>query len=92
VAPAGNQSENRENKRDPKLTKKPIYSTCGRARSFNSTGGNPVPARQASHREESLGPAGVIPKVKHRVIELTGRKRKAEVIEPRNLKCEGRRL
>ena len=46
---------------------------CGRARSFISTGENPVPAGQASHREESLGPAGIIPKVKHRVIEPTGR-------------------
>jgi len=37
---------------------------CGRARSFIFTGVNPVPARQARHREESLGLAGVIPKVK----------------------------
>ena len=51
-----------------------IRGQCGRARSFISTGENPVPAGQASHREESLGPAGIIPKVKHRVIEPTGRK------------------
>ncbi|MBT7187641.1 hypothetical protein HN911_09980 [Candidatus Bathyarchaeota archaeon] len=28
----------------------PVYSTCGQARSRISAGGNPGPARQASHR------------------------------------------
>lgn len=48
---------------------------CGRARSRIPAGEEPTPARQASHREEDPGPAGVIPTVKHRGIETTGRKR-----------------
>ncbi len=49
---------------------------CVRARSQFPAGVNPAPARQASHRKENLGPAGVISKVKHRVIETAGRQRK----------------
>jgi hypothetical protein len=49
---------------------------CGRARSHIPAGVNPAPARQASHWIEDPGPAGVIPKVKHRAIKTTGRKRK----------------
>lgn len=39
-------------------------------------GVTPAPARQASHRKENLGLAGVIAKVKHKGIETAGRKRK----------------
>jgi hypothetical protein len=48
---------------------------CGQARSFNPVGVNPTPARQASHRIENFGLAGVIPKTKHRGIKTAGRKR-----------------
>jgi hypothetical protein len=48
---------------------------CGQARSFNPMGVNPIPARQASHRIENSGSAGVIPKIKHRGIKTAGRKR-----------------
>jgi hypothetical protein len=55
---------------------KMVTVQCGRARSHIPAGVNPAPARQASHWIEDPGPAGVIPKVKHRAIKTTGRKRK----------------
>ena len=42
--------------------------------------------RQASHRQVTIGLAGVNPKVKHDASKATGRKQYAEVIEPRKLK------
>ena len=51
------------------------HKQCGQARSFNPVGVNPTPARQASHRIENFGLAGVIPKTKHRGIKTAGRKR-----------------
>ena len=72
----GKPAGNGENKLNPKLLENPIYSTCVQARSQIPAGVNPAPARPTSHREENSGPAGVIPKVKHRGIEPTGRKRK----------------
>ena len=42
--------------------------------------------RQASHRQVTIGLAGVNPKVKHGESKATGRKQYVEVIEPRKVK------
>ena len=57
------------------ITTGEAHEQCGQARSFNPVGVNPTPARQASHRIENFGLAGVIPKTKHRGIKTAGRKR-----------------
>ena len=52
-------------------------------------GVSPTPARQASHRIENSGSAGVIPKIKHRGNKAAGRKRKLNGLSLESRKLRG---